>query len=151
MAVQRLGSSVATAPDDATLRRIFREIRTIAVVGCSRDPAKDAHKVPKYLQMEGYRIIPVNPTADEILGEEAYKSLDEVPVGYDVVDIFRPSADVPPVMEQAIRGSGRIVWMQLGIRHEEAARRGTAAGKLVIQDRCMMREHGRLFGRPILE
>jgi len=137
--------------DDESIRRILSEIKTIAVVGCSKDPMKDAHRVPKYLQMHGYRIIPVNPTATEILGEKAYPSLDSVPVLYDAVDIFRPSVDVPPIVDQAIRGPAKVVWMQLGIRNEEAARKAIAAGKFVIQDRCMMRDHARLFGGQILE
>jgi len=137
--------------EDEALRRIYREAKTIAVVGCSRDPAKEAHKVPKYLQMNGYRIIPVNPTADVILEEKAYASLQDIPVPYDIVDVFRPSADVPAVMEQAIRGPAKVVWMQLGIRNDGAARRGEAAGKIVVQNRCIMREHARLFGGTILE
>src|SRR2546430_17673444 len=107
--------------DDAEVRKILETIRTIAVVGCSKDPAKDAYRVPKYMQMHGYRIIPVNPTATEILGEKAYPSLEAVPIPYDAVDIFRPSTDVPPVVDQAIRGPAKVVWMQLGIRDEEAA------------------------------
>jgi uncharacterized protein len=137
--------------EDDQVRKILREIHTIAVVGCSKDPAKDAHRVPKYLQMHGYRIIPVNPTATEILGEKAYPSLEAVPIPYDAVDIFRPSADVPPVVDQAIRGPAKVVWMQLGIRNEEAAKKARAAGKTVIQDRCLMRDHARLFGGQILE
>lgn len=137
--------------DDAEIRKILSDIRTIAVVGCSKDPAKDAHRVPKYMQMHGYRIIPVNPTATEILGEKAYPSLDAVPVPYDAVDIFRPSADVPPIVDQAIRGPGWVIWMQLGIRNDGAAEKARAAGKVVVQDRCMMRNHARLFGGQILE
>jgi len=137
--------------EDEEVRRILREIKRIAVVGCSKDPAKDAHRVPKYMQMHGYRIIPVNPTATEILGEKAYPSLEAVPVPYDAVDIFRPSADVPPIVDQAIHGPAKVIWMQLGIRNEEAARKGRAAGKTVIQDRCLMRDHARLFGGDILE
>ena len=137
--------------DDADLKRILEEIKTIAVVGCSKDPAKDAHRVPKYMQFHGYRIIPVNPTATEILGETAYPSLNEVPIPYDAVDIFRPAADVPPIVDQAIHGPGKVIWMQLGIRHDEAAKTGEAAGKIVIQSRCMMRDHARLFGGTILE
>lgn len=161
-AIRRLlpDETLSAAPDiDATramseddqVRKILKEIRTIAVVGCSKDPAKDAHRVPKYLQMHGYRIIPVNPTATEILGEKAYPSLEAVPVPYDAVDVFRPSADVPPIVDQAIRGPAKVVWMQLGIRNEEAAKAARAAGKTVIQDRCMMRDHARLFGGQILE
>jgi len=137
--------------DDSEVRRILTTIRTIAVVGCSKDPAKDAHRVPKYMQMAGYRIIPVNPTADVILGEKAYPSLDAVPVPYDAVDIFRPSVDVPPIVDQAIRGPAKVIWMQLGIRHEDAAKKAQAAGKTVVQDRCMMRDHARLFDGHILE
>jgi len=137
--------------DDAEILKILSDIRTIAVVGCSKDPAKDAHRVPKYMQMHGYRIIPVNPTATGILGEKAYPSLDAVPVPYDAVDIFRPSADVPPIVDQAIRGPGWVIWMQLGIRNDAAAEKARAAGKVVVQDRCMMRDHARLFGGQILE
>src|SRR5206468_10392666 len=90
------------------VRKILERIRTIAVVGCSKDPAKDAHRVPKYMQMHGYRIIPVNPTATEILGEKAYPSLDAVPVPYDAVDIFRPSADVLPIVDQATKPPERV-------------------------------------------
>lgn len=136
--------------DDAEIRMILTSIRTIAVVGCSKDPAKEAHRVPKYLQMHGYRIIPVNPTATEILGEKAYPSLDAVPVPYDAMCIFRPSIDVPPIVEQAIRGPAKVIWMQLGIWNQEAARKARAAGKTVVQDRCMMRDHARLFGGEIL-
>src|SRR5881398_4142924 len=137
--------------DDATIRKILTTIRTIAVVGCSKDLLKDAHRVPKYMQQHGYRILPVNPTATEILGEKAYPSLDAVPIPYDAVDIFRPSADVPPIVDQAIKTPARVIWMQLGIRNDGAAKKGQAAGKIVIQDRCMMRDHARLFGKSILE
>lgn len=137
--------------EEELVRKILSDVRTIAVVGCSKDPAKDAHRVPKYMQAQGYRIIPVNPTASEILGEKAYPSLEAVPVPYDAVDIFRPSADVPPVVDQAIRGPAKIIWMQLGIRNDAAASKARAAGKIVVQDRCMMRDHARLFGGQILE
>src|SRR5436189_5614602 len=135
--------------DDATIRKILTTIRTIAVVGWSKGPTKDAHRVPKYMQQHGYRIIPVNPTATEILGEKAYPSLDAVPVPFDAVDIFRPSADVPPIVDQAIKTPARVIWMQLGIRNDGAAKKGQAAGKMVIQDRSMLRDHARLFGKSI--
>ena len=137
--------------DETQIRRILGEIHTIAVVGCSKDPAKDAHRVPNYMQMNGYRIIPVNPTATEILGEKAYPSLDAVPIPFDAVDIFRPSPDVPPIVDQAIKSPAKVIWMQLGIRNDEAAKKAQTAGKIVIQDRCMMRDHARLFGKTILE
>ena len=95
--------------DNATLFQILTEAKTIAVVGASKNPEKDAHRIPKYLQEHGYRIIPVNPTADVILGERAYKSLSEVREPYDVVDIFRPSEDVPPIVEEAIRGPAKVI------------------------------------------
>jgi len=134
--------------DDATLFRILTEAKTIAVVGASKNPEKDAHRIPKYLQEHGYRIIPVNPTADVILGERAYPSLSEVREPYDVVDIFRPSEDVPPIVEEAIRGPAKVIWMQQGIRNEVAARKAEAAGKIVVQDACMMVAHRSLVAGP---
>ncbi len=127
--------------DAATLYRVLTEAKTIAVVGASKNPEKDAHRIPKYLQEHGYRIIPVNPTADVILGEKAYKSLSDVHEPYDVVDIFRPSEDVPPIVEEAIRGPAKVIWMQEGIRNDAAAKKAEAAGKIVVQDACMMITH----------
>jgi uncharacterized protein len=127
--------------DNATLYRILREAKTIAVVGASKNPEKDAHRIPKYLQEHGYRILPVNPTADVILGERAYKSLSDIKEPYDVVDIFRPSEDVPPIVDEAIRGPAKVIWMQLGIENDAAARKAEAAGKIVVQNACMMVEH----------
>src|SRR2546428_10271313 len=101
--------------------------------------------------MSEYGFVSVNQTATEILGENAYPSLDAVPIPYDAVDIFRPSADVPPIVEQAIPGPARVIWMQLGIRNEDAAKKARSAGKIVVQDHCMMRDHARLFGRKILD
>ncbi len=130
--------------DNATLFKILTEAKTIAVVGASKNPEKDAHQIPKYLQEAGYRIIPVNPTADEILGERAYKSLSDIREPYDVVDIFRPSEDVPPIVEEAIRGPAKVIWMQLGITNEAAAKKAEAAGKIVVQNACMMVAHRKL-------
>ena len=130
--------------DNATLFKILSEAKTIAVVGASKNLEKDAHKIPKYLQEHGYRIIPVNPTADVILGERTYRSLSEVKEPYDVVDIFRPSADVPGIVEEAIRGPAKVIWMQLGIENEAAAEKAEAAGKIVVQNACMMIAHRRL-------
>lgn len=127
-------------------------LKTIAVVGCSRDEGKDAHLIPKYLKEHGYRIIPINPFADEILGERCYPSLMEMPEELkktvDVVDIFRPSRDVPPIVDQALElkkkyGAPKVVWMQLGIVNEEAAKKARAAGIEVAMDRCMKIEHMR--------
>ena len=130
--------------DNATLFKILSEAKTIAVVGASKNPEKDAHKIPKYLQDQGYRIIPVNPTADVILGEKSYKSLSDIHEPYDVVDIFRPSVDVPPIVDEAIRGPAKVIWMQQGIENEAAARKAEAAGKIVVQNACMMIAHRKL-------
>jgi predicted CoA-binding protein len=126
--------------------------KTIAIVGLSRDPNKDSYKVAEYLKANGYRIIPINPFADEILGEKCYKSLldipEEVQRAIEVVDIFRPSQDVPSIVEQVIQlkqrhGKPHVVWMQLGITNDEAAKLAEKAGLEVIMDRCMMIEHKR--------
>ena len=130
--------------DTATLFKILSEAKTIVVVGASKNPEKDAHKIPQYLQEQGYRIIPVNPTADVILGERAYKSLSDVHEPYDVVDIFRPSEDVPPIVDEAIRGPAKVIWMQQGIENDAAARKAEAAGKIVVQNACMMISHRKL-------
>jgi predicted CoA-binding protein len=130
---------VAQEPDT---RAILTKYRTIAVVGCSKDPSKDAHTVPAYMQSVGYAIIPVNPTATEILGEKAYPNLSAVPRGYDMVNIFRPSDQVAPIVDEAIRaGKAKVVWMQLGIADEAAASRARSAGMTVVQDRCLRIEH----------
>lgn len=128
-------------------------LKNIAVVGCSRDPSKDAHRIPRYLKEHGYRIIPINPFADKILGERCYPSLLEMPDDLkstvDVVDIFRPSRDVPPIVDQALElkkkyGRPKVIWMQLGIVNEGAARNARKAGMTVVMDRCMKIEHMRL-------
>jgi predicted CoA-binding protein len=130
---------------DAELREILR-LERIAVVGCSRSPAKDAHRIPKYLLEHGYDVIPVNPNAEEIFGREAYDSLADVPGEIDVVEVFRPSEAVGDVVDAALhRPEVAVIWTQLGIRDDDAAERAEAAGKRVVQDRCMMVEHRRLM------
>lgn len=131
---------------DDQIRDILRTQRRVAVVGMSKNPGKDAHRIPKFLIEHGYTVIPVNPTADEILGLKAYPSLTDVTDPYDIVNIFRPSDGVPPIVEQTIPGPAKTIWMQLGIRHPEAAGRAEAAGKVVIQNRCMKIEYERLVG-----
>jgi hypothetical protein len=123
---------------------ILRKYRTIAVLGASNDPEKPAHYVPAYLQQHGYRIIPVNPREDEVLGERSYPDLASVPEPVEIVEIFRRSEDVPPVVDAAIRIGAKAVWMQEGIVHEAAARRAREAGLLVVMDRCMKTDHQRL-------
>jgi predicted CoA-binding protein len=132
-----------------TIRHILESFRTVAVVGLSRDPAKPSHAVAKYLQSAGYHIIPVNPFCDQILGEKCYRSLLDVPETIEVVDVFRPSEDVPAIVDDAITirnrlGTPKVVWMQLGIVNEEAARRAEEASLMVVMDRCMRMEHKHL-------
>lgn len=135
------------AQTDEVIEKILLESRTVAVVGCSRDPGKDAHRVPKYLQEQGYRIIPVNPQAGEILGERAYSSLGEIQEEVDIIDIFRPSEEVYQIVQEAIRLKPRAIWMQLGIADEAAAELAEEHGITAVMDRCMMAEHRRLCGR----
>ncbi len=134
-------------PGDAAVREILTTYKRIAVVGMSKNPEKEAHTVPKYLLEHGYDIIPVNPTATEILGMRAFPNLKSISREYDVVDLFRPSEEVPPFVDEAIEdGRAKVIWMQLGIRNEEAARKAEGAGLKVIQSRCMRTEHQRLIG-----
>lgn len=126
------------------IEKILKESRTIAVVGLSPRPERASHSVARYLQAQGYRIIPVNPTVEEVLGERSYPDLASIPETVDVVDIFRRSEHVPPIVEAAIAVGARTVWMQEGVVHEEAAQQAKAAGLLVVMDRCMLVEHGRL-------
>ncbi|MFT4880339.1 MAG: putative CoA-binding protein [Salinirussus sp.] len=119
---------------------------TVAVVGCSTTPGKDAHDVPRYLLDSGYDVVPVNPFAEEALGRTAYDSLSAVPDDIDIVDVFRPSEEVSGVVDEALdRADAGVVWTQLGIRDEDAAARAEAAGKRVVQDRCIKVEHRRLL------
>ncbi|WP_018259041.1 CoA-binding protein [Halomicrobium katesii] len=129
---------------DDTLREIL-DHDTIAVVGCSTTSGKPAHDVPAYLQSQGYRIVPVNPFADEILGERAYDSLSDVAATVDIVDVFRPSEEVAGIVDETLdREDVRVLWTQLGIRDDDAARRAEDAGLRVVQDRCLKVEHERL-------
>jgi predicted CoA-binding protein len=124
----------------ALAREILRRYRTIAVVGASNDPMKPAGYVPAYLLEHGLRVIPVNPTETEVLGETSYPDLASVPEPVEVVDIFRPSEDVPPVVDAAIEAGAKAIWMQQGIRNEEAAQKARDAGLEVVQDLCMKTE-----------
>lgn len=119
---------------------ILRRYRTIAVVGATNDTEKPSGYVPAYLMEHGFRVIPVNPTETEVLGEKSYADLASVREAIDVVDIFRRSEDVPPVVEEAIRIGAKAVWMQQGITHREAAKRAREAGLDVVMDRCMKTE-----------
>ncbi|MBI4257381.1 MAG: CoA-binding protein [Thaumarchaeota archaeon] len=134
----------------ADIDRILKEAKTIAVVGLSRDPSKDSYPIAEYMKNHGYRIIPVNPIADEILGEKSYKSLTEIPEDIqkriDIVDIFRPSNEVHKIVEQAIalrrrHGKPSIIWMQVDIVNQDAAKKAEAAGFEVVMNRCIRVEH----------
>lgn len=129
---------------DAEIKQIL-SMKNVAVVGMSRDPSKDAHHVPKYLIENGYNVIPVNPTAEEILGRKCYKSLLDVPDKIDIVDVFRPSEHVPPIVKDAITKGAKVVWMQLGISNNEAAQEASEHGIKVVYNRCMLIEHRRFF------
>ena len=132
--------------NEADIKSILEESKTVAVVGLSPREERDSHRVAKYLQSQGYRIIPVNPNADEILGERSYPDLASIPEPIDVVDVFRRSEAVPEIVEEAIKVGARTVWIQMGVIHEEAAARAREAGLQVVMDRCMMIEHRRYFG-----
>ncbi len=136
------------SPMDASLRerlaRIYAETRTIAVVGASGNPAKPAHRVPRYLQEQGYRIVPVNPRGGELLGEPVARSLAEVEGPVDVVDVFRPASETPQVAREAAEIGAKVLWLQLGIESEEARQVAESAGITVVMDRCMGEAHGEL-------
>jgi predicted CoA-binding protein len=138
------------------VKEILTRYRTVAIVGVSRDTSKDSHVVASYLQSQGFHVIPVNPTADELLGERSYKSVLDIPPEIqktiEIVDVFRPSFDVPPIVEQAVKLKERydkpyVFWMQLGIINEQAAEAAREAGITVIMNKCMMQEHKKHFPR----
>ncbi|MBI2962608.1 MAG: CoA-binding protein [Deltaproteobacteria bacterium] len=132
--------------DIEDLRRILKQNHTIAMVGLSAQWFRPSFFAAKYLQEHGYRVIPVNPAYSEVLGERCYPSLRDLPEPVDVVDVFRKPEDVPPIVEDAIAIGAKVVWLQLGIVHEAAARRAREAGLEVVMNRCMKIEHARLFG-----
>jgi predicted CoA-binding protein len=141
---------------DEAVKEILESHKTVAVVGLSRNPSKDSYRVAEYLQRVGYVIVPVNPVAEEILGEKSYGSLlempDELKRAVGIVDIFRPPEAVPAIVEDAIvireeHDAPHVIWMQLEIVHEEAAEKARNAGMDVIMDRCTKVEHQRLLSK----
>jgi predicted CoA-binding protein len=134
--------------DDAFLRDILGRVETIAAVGMSANDMRPSYFAMLYLQSKGYRVIPINPryAGQQILGETVLASLDELESPPDMVQVFRRSADAPAVVEDAIRSGTRVLWLQLGVRHDAAAAKARAAGLDVVQDRCPKIEYGRLFG-----
>jgi hypothetical protein len=140
--------------DRDDVREILTRHKTVAVVGLSRDPSKDSYQVAEYLKEHGFRIVPINPFADEVLDEKSYKSLLEMPAEVqktlEIVDIFRPSAEILPIVEQVIQlkklfGVPYVVWLQLGIINDMAAEAAKKAGLTVVMDKCIMQQHRRLF------
>jgi uncharacterized protein len=131
-------------PTDDDLRRIYAETKTIAVVGASADPSKPSHNIPRYLQSQGFRIIPVSPKGGEILGEKVFASLRDIDVPVDTVDVFRPSEETPDIARDAVAIGAKHLWLQSGIANDEAAKIAEDAGLDVVMDRCMGATHGRL-------
>ena len=132
--------------DINTLRRILKDNRVLAIVGLSANWHRPSHFAAKYMLEHGYRVIPVNPQYQEVLGQKCYPSLRDIPEKVDLVDVFRKTVDVMPVAEDAIAIGARVLWQQLGVRNEEAAAKARAAGLESVMDRCVKIEHGRLFG-----
>jgi len=129
---------------DQKLINILKSANTVASVGLSSNPQKESYGVVLYLKEQGYKVIPVNPTATEIMGEKVYSSLSAIPEKVDVVQVFRKPQDVPPVVEEAIRIGAKVIWMQEGIVNYEAARKAEEAGLRVVMDACMRASHRRL-------
>ncbi len=136
----------AVAPEDRELRALLGEARTIAVVGLSSKPDRPSHDVASYLQEHGYRIVPVNPNENEVLGERAYPSLLDIPtdVPIDVVDVFRRAADTPPIASDAVRIGAKVLWLQDGIVNDDASRIASDGGLEVIMGVCIKRTKQRL-------
>lgn len=133
--------------EDEELKDTLRNLKTVAVIGISPKEDRPSYIVASYLKSKGYRIIPVRPDGEEILGEKVYHHLSEIPkeIGVDVVDIFRRSEEVPPIVEEAIQRGAKVVWMQEGVIHKEAGENAEKAGLKVVMDRCMKKEHQRLL------
>lgn len=129
---------------DEEIKQIF-SLKNVAVVGMSKNEEKAAHYVPKYLSQNGYNIVPVNPTADEILDKKCYHNVEDVPEQIDIVDVFRPSDQVLPIVQEAIKKKPKVIWLQEGIHNAEAEELARKEGIKVVFNRCMLAEHQRLF------
>lgn len=132
--------------DIKDLRRILNDYKRVAIVGLSADWSRPSNFAAKYLLDHGFEVIPVNPKYDEILGQKCYADLEDIPTAVDIVDLFQRVERVSPFVDQAIKIGAKVVWMQLGIVHKEAAQKARAAGLEVVMDRCMKIEYARLFG-----
>ncbi len=129
---------------DDEIKQIF-SLKNVAVIGMSKNQEKAAHYVPKYLSQNGYNVIPVNPTTDKILEKKCYSSIEDVPESIDIVDVFRPSDQVLPVVQEAIKKKPKVIWLQEGIHNAEAEDLARKEGIKVVFNRCMLAEHQRLF------
>ena len=134
-------------PDDATVHRLLETARRIAIVGLSPKPHRDSNRIGRYLLERGYEVVPVYPREETILGQKAYRRLQDVPGRVDVVDVFRRSDELAGVVEDALSARAPAVWFQLGCLNEDAAQRAAVAGATVVMDRCIMVEHAALLGR----
>jgi predicted CoA-binding protein len=141
-----MAAEMGEMDDSEKIRRILRTCRTIAVVGLSAQWHRPSYFAAKYMQEHGYRVIPVNPAYDSVLGEKSYKALREIPEKVDIVDCFRRSAEIPAIAEDAVAIGARVLWMQLGVENPAARRLAEQAGLEVVENRCVKIEHGRFFG-----
>ena len=132
-------------PSDDTIKALLSRPQTVAVVGCSPDPQRDSHRIAQLLKAKGHRVIPVNPGHQTMINETCYASLRDIPEQVDMVDIFRRSEHVAPIVDEAIEAGAKIIWMQLGVIDEEAAVKAQQAGLTVVMDRCPAIEYRRLF------
>ena len=132
-------------PTEDEIRDILENYTTVAVVGLSDKPERDSHEVAKYLKEHGYTIVPVNPARSEILGEKSYPDLSSIPLQIDIVDIFRNIDAIPGIVDEAIKIKAKVVWMQLGLAHDESAQKARGAGLVAIQSKCMKIEHAKLM------
>jgi uncharacterized protein len=138
-------SGPAGPPSDQAIAELLRSAHTIAVVGLSPKRFRASYGVSEFLQSSGYRVIPVNPSIAQVLGEKSYARLEDIPEKVDIVDVFRRSEAVPEIVDSAIRIGARAIWMQEGVEDERAAARARAAGLLVVMDMCILKEHHRLL------
>lgn len=132
------------APEE--IKRLLETARSVAVVGLSPKPERDSYLVAKYLLEHGYRVIPVNPAVEEVLGQKSYPDLTSLPEPVDIVDVFRRPEFVPPIAEQAVALGAKALWLQLGVRHDQAAALARDKGLLVVQDQCIKVLHHKLLG-----
>jgi uncharacterized protein len=138
------GSSSQANSTQDEIADILKKYKTVAVVGMSRNPEKDSYRIPEYLMKNGFHVIPVNPSAEEILGLKSYKKLGDIPEQVDIVDMFRPTEDIPNYVQDVIQKRPKVFWEQLGVHNEDAEEKIAATGIKVVYDHCMMQEHKKL-------